>query len=235
MNGKIYVCVLSYDEAAELGAEDAYRESNRKNAECARAIGKTIAENYDGYSLNADCAKEVLDRFGFNRVDFVLAYNIRHLSYDGRISSENKEWTEKNGGAPLLINFKGDWLIQGHPGLLDIFTDLVRKHQEQDLFPKEACFDLGDGSLEERLLVLDIEKLRESCPTADYQMLYCAEDTGEEVLGVFLKNGSAGYFQRSDFLGELKPEYTPSWVPDALIDLDCVPDNEQETGMDMKF
>ena len=234
MNGKIYVCVLSYDEAVELGAEDAYRESNRKNAECAKTIGEAISENYDGYSLNADCAKRVLDQYGFDRVDFVLSCNIRQLSYDGRISKDNKDWAQENT-VPLSDGFKTSWLIHSHPGLLDIFTDLGRKHQEQDLFPKEACFDLDDGSLEERLLVLDIEKLRESCPTADYQMLYCAEDTGEEVLGVFLKNGSAGYFQRSDFLGELKPEYTPSWVPDALIDLDCVSDNEQETGMDMKF
>ena len=39
MNGKIYVCVLSYDEAAKLGAEDAYRESNRKNAALPRRTG----------------------------------------------------------------------------------------------------------------------------------------------------------------------------------------------------
>lgn len=66
-------------------------------------------------------------------------------------------------------------------------------------------------------------------------MFYCTEDTGDEVVGIFLKDDSVGHFRHSDFLGELKPEYTPSWVPDALIDLDCVPDNEQETGMDMKF
>ncbi len=162
MNGKIYVCVLSYDEAVELGAEDAYRESNRKNAECAKTIGEAISENYDGYSLNADCAKRVLDQYGFDRVDFVLSCNIRQLSYDGRISKDNKDWAQENT-VPLSDGFKTSWLIHSHPGLLDIFTDLVRKHQEQDLFPKEACFDLDDGSLEERLLVLDIEKLRESC------------------------------------------------------------------------
>jgi len=42
-------------------------------------------------------------------------------------------------------------------------------------------------------------------------------------------------FRHSDFLGELKPEYVPSWVPDALADLGCVPEQEQETGMGMDF
>ena len=74
MNGKIYVCRLSRNQAAELGMEETYWESYRQNEECAKAIEKAIAENYDGQRLKAGCAKEVIDRFGYERVDFVLAH-----------------------------------------------------------------------------------------------------------------------------------------------------------------
>lgn len=142
MNGKIYVCQLSRSEAVEFGVENVYRESYRKNEECAAAIGKAIADNYDGYSLDAGCARQVLDQYGFDRVYFILSCNIQQLSYDGRISRSNKDWARENS-VPLSSDFKSNWLIHSHPGLLDIFTDLVQKHQEQDVFPKEACFDLA--------------------------------------------------------------------------------------------
>ena len=77
MNGKIYVCQMSRDEAAEFGMEGAYWESYRRNGECAAAIKKAITEHYDGWNLGDGCAKEVIDKFGFERVDFLLAYNIR--------------------------------------------------------------------------------------------------------------------------------------------------------------
>ncbi len=116
MNGKIYVCHLSRKEAAELGMEEAYWESYRRNEECASAVKKAIAEHYDGWNLEDGCAKEVIDRFGYERVDFILAYNIRQMVHDGRVSQKNKEWAE-GISVPLSTGFKGNWLIQNHPAL----------------------------------------------------------------------------------------------------------------------
>ena len=121
MNGKIYVCRLSRNKAAEIGMEETDWESYRQNEECAGAIKKAINENYDGRKLKEGCAKEVIDRFGYERVNFVLAQNIRHMMHDGRISRRSKEWAE-GISAPVSTGFKENWLIQIHPGLLDLFS-----------------------------------------------------------------------------------------------------------------
>ena len=225
MNGKIYVCTMTRKDAAELGMEGAYWESYNQNTECASAISKAISEGYDGCSIKADCAKEIIDRFGFQRVDFVLAYTISYLSFDGRISPANKEWAKEN----CIL------LVRCHAGLLDIFTDKVKAEQKSSFFTEGQWQELEGKNLEGRLLVLDIAQVRRNRPTADRQMFYCTEDCGDEVVGFFLKDKCGGRFQRSDFLGELKPEFTPAWVPDALEDMDCSPGQRQDAGMKMDF
>ncbi len=234
MNGKIYVCRLSRNQAAELGMEETYWESYRQNEECAKAIEKAIAENYDGQRLKAGCAKEVIDRFGYERVDFVLAHSIRHMMHDGRISQRSKEWAE-GIIAPTSTDFKENWLIQSHPGLLALFSKQTESEQKIGFFTEGHWQEPGSEDFEGRLLILDITRVQERYPTADCQMFYCTEDTGTEVIGFFLRDKSMECFRHSDFLGELKPEYVPSWVPDALADLGCVPEQEQETGMGMDF
>ncbi len=89
--------------------------------------------------------------------------------------------------------------------------------------------------MEGRLLLLDIARVRDRYPTAGWQMFYCTEDTGDEVVGVFLKDNSMACFQRGDFLGELKPECVPAWVPDALEDMGCSTGQLQDMGMKMDF
>ena len=55
------------------------------------------------------------------------------------------------------------------------------------------------------------------------------------MAGVLLKDNSMVCFQRGDFLGELKPECAPAWVPDALEDMGCSPGQLQDMGMRMDF
>ncbi len=234
MNGKIYVCQMSRNEAAELGMEEVYWESYRRNKECASAVKKAIAEHYDGWNLKDGCAKEVIDRFGYERVDFILAYNIRQMAHDGRISQKNKEWAD-GICVPLSTGFKGNWLIQSHPGLLDLFIKQARSEQETGFFVEGQWREPEGRDLEGHLLLLDIAQVRERYPTADWQIFYCTEDAGDEVAGVLLKDNSMVCFQRGDFLGELKPECAPAWVPDALEDMGCSPGQLQDMGMRMDF
>lgn len=233
MNGKIYVCRLSRNQAAELDMEETYWESCRQNEECARAIEKAINENYDGQRLNAGCAKEVLDRFGYERVDYVLAHNIRRMMHDGRISRRSIEWAE--GIAPMSTDFKEDWLIQSHPVLLVLFSKQTESEQKTGFFTEGQWKELGSEDFEGRLLILDITRVQERYPTADCQMFYCTEDTRTEVIGFFLRDNNMECFQHSDFLGELKPEFIPAWVHDALEDMDCSLGQRQDAGMKMDF
>lgn len=73
---------------------DAYLDSRKLNLDCKKAIEEAIRENFDGLHLKQDAAKEVVERFGEERMNFVMANTIRELSNDGRFSRRNKDWAE---------------------------------------------------------------------------------------------------------------------------------------------
>lgn len=85
------VYLWSLQEAQKLNEVDLWRESYKENCTCARAIEQCIDENYADNRLNTDAAKGIIDRFGFNRVNWVLANTIQRKDFDGRISHANKE------------------------------------------------------------------------------------------------------------------------------------------------
>lgn len=85
---------FSLKEAVSLGEKDLWRESYLENCDCARAIERAIDEHYDGMRLDP-CAKEVIDRYGFDRVNFVLAATVRQGTHDGRYSEDNKNWARR--------------------------------------------------------------------------------------------------------------------------------------------
>lgn len=86
--------LYSLKEAAEWDEKDEWRESYLENCDCARAIERAIDEHYDGQRLNP-CAQEVIDRYGFDRVNFVLAATVRQGTHDGRYSEDNKNWARR--------------------------------------------------------------------------------------------------------------------------------------------
>lgn len=178
-SGKVYAYPLPYREALENGEESAYWESYRRNIECAEAVKDAIDKNYDGCSLKAGCANKVISRFGSDRLDFGLAYNIRQLSYDDRISRENKTWAQ---GVPIPqeedANRQPGYSIPVHAGLLNLFTSMARREQEQGFFPEEQCCGLDGRNCGNRLLVLKKELVQGRHPAADWQLFYCMEDNG---------------------------------------------------------
>ena len=52
---------------------DAYLDSRKLNLDCKKAIEEAIRENFDGLHLKQDAAKEVVERFGEERMNFVMA------------------------------------------------------------------------------------------------------------------------------------------------------------------
>ena len=58
---------------------DAYLDSRKLNLDCKKAIEEAIRENFDGLHLKQDAAKEVVERFGEERMTFVMANTIREL------------------------------------------------------------------------------------------------------------------------------------------------------------
>lgn len=132
-NLPVYIFSASFAKGHDEMEE--YRASFRANVDCKNAIEDAIASHYSDNRLDGSCAKEVVDRFGAERVSFVLANTVQHKDWDGRISAGNKEWAKAE---PVPNDFDA-WggrrtheycCSRTHPGLIDLFINQFRKDQE---------------------------------------------------------------------------------------------------------
>lgn len=124
-NLPVYLASATF--ARENGELDVYRASNRANMDCKSAIEDAISRHYADNRLDTSaCVQEVSDRFGMERIAFVLASTVQTKDWDGRISDSNKEWAK---GIPALG--KHEYVCsQAHPGLINLFVNRFRKEQE---------------------------------------------------------------------------------------------------------
>ena len=116
------------NRAEQVKAAQAVQEE-RLNISCKEAIEEAIDGNYKGNSLDAKAAvQEVLDQFGPERVQTVLAATVQDKDWDARFSRENKAWAQ-TVPMPLAVdgaNRRSRWLVDSHPGLVNLFVDQVR-------------------------------------------------------------------------------------------------------------
>lgn len=124
-NLPVYLASATF--ARENGELDVYRASYRANMDCKSAIEDAISRHYADNRLDTSaCVQEVSDRFGMERIAFVLASTVQTKDWDGRISDSNKEWAK---GFPALG--KHEYVCsQAHPGLINLFVNRFRKEQE---------------------------------------------------------------------------------------------------------
>ena len=115
----------SLEEAIRNNEKDLWRESYKENCDCARTIEKAITDayNYEKSCLTA-CAKPVIEQYGFDRVNWVLANTVQQKKEDGRFSQENKAWARQ-----IYIphdEVRWHFCVESHPGLTDN-SDLEEK------------------------------------------------------------------------------------------------------------
>ena len=130
----------AYAQYKQEQAEKAMQKEQEKlehgtRLECKEAIEKAIAENFDGTTLPRNTAKGVIEQYGKERVEYVLANTIMHLSHDGRFSDNNKEWAK--GIVPSAEWNTRDLIVTSHPAVLDGFTNQARRYQELDREPEK--------------------------------------------------------------------------------------------------
>lgn len=129
------VYVFSASFAKGHGELDEYRTSFRANVDCKNAIEDAIADHYKDNRLDGSCVQEVVDRFGAERVSFVLANTVQDKDWDGRISDDNKKWA-KDFPVPKDADAWGgrrthEYVCShAHPGLINLFVNRFRKEQE---------------------------------------------------------------------------------------------------------
>ena len=111
--------------AREHGELDRYTTDRNLNVECKDAIHTAI--NKSRYDTNfykmKDAVKEVVDTYGAERVELILAKIVQGADWDGRYSRQNKEWAK---GFDIPQSMK-DVYSNTHPCLLDGFLDKVHE------------------------------------------------------------------------------------------------------------
>lgn len=117
--------------ASEHGELPQYNASNRANLICKEAIEEAINAHYRDNRLDTDAAvKEVLERFGPERVQYILANTVHHKDWDARISSDNKVWAKTISMPEDSISSRQSiYLVvdRVNPGLLDLFIKQMRE------------------------------------------------------------------------------------------------------------
>ena len=116
-------CARAHDEIP------LWRESINENIRCKQAIEEAVRQSFDGMYLKPDCAESVIQEFGFDRVEYVLANTLHQLSYDGRFSQSNREWGENTEIPDDHRNC--EFCVGSHPTVLDGFIDQYRKAAEE--------------------------------------------------------------------------------------------------------
>lgn len=116
----------SYESAYGHGESNAYVADRNLNAECCNAINTAINESrYDThYYKMEDAAKQVVDEYGSERVELIMAKIVAGADWDGRYSRQNKDWAK---GFEIPSTMK-DIYSNTHPILLEGFLNKVREN-----------------------------------------------------------------------------------------------------------
>lgn len=131
--------------------KDMTNEEKRLRKLCASAIEEAIYNNFDGLHLSKDAIKQVVDEFGKERVEYVLANTISYKHWDSRFSHLNREWA---ADIVPIEHFDESFIVESHPAVLDGFTTLARNYDEvakENVImallvapgkePKQVCFE----------------------------------------------------------------------------------------------
>lgn len=104
---------------------DRYKADIHLNIECRNAIDIAINESrYDTHSYKMkDAVKQVIDVYGTERVELIMAKIVQSADWDGRYSHQNKAWAK---GFEIPQSMK-DIYSNTHPCLLDGFLNKVRE------------------------------------------------------------------------------------------------------------
>jgi len=116
----------TYEQAEKTGKLDEYRMSRRVNSLCQREIDETVNSGWDGMHVVPDAAKQVLERFGPERVSYVLANTIQQKEDDERFSSENRSWANT---VPMFVppEKRVYCTMTSHSAKLDEFITAARE------------------------------------------------------------------------------------------------------------
>ena len=114
------------EQAEKARQRELSRLEHGQRLECKKDIDALIAEKFNGFVLPRNTADEIIDKYGIDCVEFVLANTVTHFDYDGRFSQNNKDWAKGIVAENEWQN--NDLILSSHPAVLDGFTNQARRY-----------------------------------------------------------------------------------------------------------
>lgn len=245
-----YLYRYSYQDAVADGEEDMWKESFRENVCCARAIEEALRESEipdDPAQLPPDCIAPALEKYGFKRVNFVLAHTvaeteanpaIRHL-----ISDDVRNWAK---GQVVVADATYGRYYEVNTAIV-LLNQLVRQTQEAfqrlGLLGREQCSaGMYSGDLVGKVLVMKPDTLKEQYWSPQNQLWFATggfgcdpKASGRAIYAVCLADGEEARWNRENFIGVLDEQYLPEWARERLEALRAPKQaaSPAMTGMDM--
>lgn len=124
-----YLYLGSVSEARRQNELALWRASHLENIACKQAIEEAVRKGFDGMHLSHDCARGIIEDFGFKRVGWVLAATLQQKQYDGRFSPQNKTWAASTFIPPCDRNY--EFTVESHPAVLDGFVNAFQEAQAE--------------------------------------------------------------------------------------------------------
>lgn len=229
----------SRQEAKQSNEFKLWRDSYVLNQQCREAIEQSIRIHYDGTQLDSAGVQDVIDKFGFDRVHWVLAATVRTKEYAGQFSQDNKKWAKSIIPSHLKKEEFSEYAVDSDSAALAGFIRQVCKaYEDLNLLDVSHCVaDSWKEDYTEKLLILRSKILKPEYQKPEFQYFYarsgfgCAPDRiGTSVQGCFLIDGENTAFRRSDFLGIADEAQLPEWAVEKLSQI-----REPEEAEDFSF
>ena len=223
----------SKQDAVREGRLDKWERSREANIRCAHDIDSLIDSHTKGGTLVPGCAKEALERWGFLRVQYVLANTLIRTGGLG-FEPDSLRWARAVWIAQDRDN--DTFRVQADRPLLAQFVrQTYAEYQALGLFGAEHCV-AGSLDYTGKVLILRPNVLKEEF-WSDRNQLWVGETgfgcsptaSGRAVYATCLGDGEKARWERADFLGVMDEKYLPDWAQEKLAELRG-PDQEQTDG-----
>ena len=221
--------IWSKNQARQSGEMDLWCESHNANCRCAIAIEKALTEYYRENTLDIIAAKKMIEEYGFERVNWVLANTVQFSRGDSRYSDENKKWA-RGFSLPYDERYvREKFALCKDPFLVNTFIDHVRgEWNALGLYDESHCYENSRRDLDYtgQVVVLDPCIFKDEFKRPEQQLFYAkfgngcrADSLGTKVYGQRLHNGKECYYRRSEILGVMKLDLVPDWAKEKVMQI----------------
>ncbi len=172
---------LDFTSLTSVSERERNRYERRQDLTCKKSIETAIDNGYDHTTshLDRNCGFSVVDEFGPERVEHVLAVTVCQKEQDGRFSPETKEWArdvlQLQSDEEISEAVKrSECAVNSHPALLEGFIGFTRQYMDEIRSPSEMkYYDEIEG------LASDLDKFALAYDT--YEYLDTVENSEENV------------------------------------------------------